>query len=89
MAIPEQAALACAVRDQLPAEVRRDVARRAAQAFGCGRRQITDEAVTISIRIQPVHALTPEQLAALRSFWGAVLAAEPALPAREEVGSDA
>lgn len=88
MATPEQAARARAALQQLPAEVRRDIVRRAGAASAKARRQIADEAVTVTVHIRPAHALTPEQLAAWRQFWRAILASEPELPApdQEEAG---
>ncbi|MCM8750002.1 hypothetical protein NET02_12665 [Thermomicrobiaceae bacterium CFH 74404] len=75
----------------LPPEELRERKQRAARASAAARRQIADEAVTITVHIRPAHALTPEQLAAWRSFWRAILATEPELPAPdgEEAGSDA
>lgn len=91
MTTPEHAARARAALAALPAEERQRIVRRAAEASGRARRQLADETVTVTIRIRPAHALTPEQLAAWRSFWRAVLTAEPELPAlsREEGRGDA
>lgn len=60
--------------------------RRAARASARARRQIARESVVVTIRIQPAHKLSPEQLAAWRAFWRAVLAAEPELPDDEAEG---
>jgi len=60
--------------------------RRAARASARARRQIARESILLAIKIVPAHELSPEQLAAWRSFWRAVLAAEPELPADEAEG---
>jgi len=66
-----------------------EVRRRAAQASARARRQIAAESLFVTVRIQPAHELTPEQLAAWRSFWRAVLAAAPELPGDEAEGGAA
>ena len=63
--------------------------RRAARASARARRQAAAEAVLVTIRIQPAHLLSPEQLRAWRSFWRALLAAAPELPADDEVDGGA
>lgn len=54
--------------------------RRAARASARARRQAAQEALLVTVRIQPAHELSLAQLAAWRSFWRALLAAEPELP---------
>jgi hypothetical protein len=76
---------AWAARPEAAQEQRRQAARASARA----RRQIADESITVTVKIKPAHGLTPEQLAAWRSFWRAVLAGEPELPAAGEDASDA
>lgn len=58
--------------------------RRAARASARARRQIARESIVVAIKIVPAHELSPEQLAVWRSFWRAVLAAEPDLPGDDE-----
>lgn len=67
-----------------------DARRRAARASARARRQAAQEALLVTVRIQPAHELSPEQLAAWRSFWRAILIAEPELPAAagEEASDD-
>lgn len=61
---------------------------RAARASARARRQAAQETLYVTVKLVPAHELSPEQLAAWRSFWRAVLAAEPELPAAEEEASD-
>ena len=58
--------------------------RRAARASARARRQIARESIVVAIKIVPAHELSAEQLAAWRSFWRAILAAAPELPAGDE-----
>jgi len=58
--------------------------RRAARASARARRQAAAESVYVTIKIQPAHALSQEQLAAWRSFWRAVLATVPEIPTDDE-----
>ena len=58
--------------------------RKGGRRSGQVRRQQAAETVYITVKLQPAHELSPEQLAAWRSFWLALFAAEPELPAGEE-----
>ncbi len=60
--------------------------RRAARASARARRQAAKEALLVTVRIVPAHELSPEQVRAWRSFWRAILASEPELPAPAEGG---
>ncbi len=67
--------------------VRRQAGSVGGRQSGETRRQQRDESIVVQIRIIPAHRLSPAQLAAWRSFWRAILAAEPELPA--PTGSEA
>jgi hypothetical protein len=70
------------IREQPPELL--EARRRAARASARARRQAAAESVYVTIKIQPAHQLSPEQLAAWRSFWRAVLATAPEFPVANE-----
>ncbi len=77
---PDRLAAARRALAELSPEELRARRSRAGRASAHARRQIATEAITVTVRIRPAHALSPEQLAAWRSFWRAVLATEPDMP---------
>ncbi|ACZ38910.1 hypothetical protein [Sphaerobacter thermophilus] len=64
-----------AALESLPPDELRARKQRAAYASRAARRQMRDEAITVTIR--PAHMLTPAQLAAWRELWRVLLAPEP------------
>ena len=81
----DRAAQARAALESLPPNELRKRKQRAAYASRAARRQIRDEAITITIR--PTHMLSPTQLAAWRELWRILLAPElPRTEARDPEG---